>query len=231
MISLNDALKSAKVFSITGKYLLKSMKPKSDIVALKSGWAREVLSHFKIDLEIVGLPTLNNQSSILLGNHISYLDIPILLACVPDTVFVSKKEVKYWPVIGTAATKMKTIFVERKKATSRAMAKAAIGNSLKEDNLNLIIFPSGTTKIGKSLRWQKGIFEIAQETKTLVHPFRIKYFPLRECAYIDDDNLATHMMNLFKLKKIDVKLEFHPPVYVTEQCVEYWKLWSESSDF
>lgn len=208
-----------------------SMKPGSDVVTLKSGWAREVLNHFNIDLTIKGPPTLHRESSIMLGNHISYLDIPVLIACCPDVVFVSKKEVKHWPLIGSAAVKMKTIFVDRKSTNSRAAAKITIAHSLKEKNLNLIIFPSGTTKIGSSPRWQKGIFEIAEENKILVHPFRIKYSPLRQCAYIDDDNLLTHMMNLFKLKKINVVVEFHEPVYVTSSDLDIYKSWSESSEF
>lgn len=231
MTSFNAVTKTAKVFSITGKYLLKSMISGSCVVDLKSRWACEILNHFNIDLTIKGRPALLNQSSVMLGNHISYLDIPILIACCPDVVFVSKKEVKYWPVIGNAAVKMKTIFVERHNADSRASAKATIARSLKEKNLNLIIFPSGITKIGVSPRWQKGIFEIAEENNIVVYPFRIKYSPERDCAYIDDDNLLIHMSNLFRLKKIKVTVEFHPAVLVNTESINHWKEWSEASDF
>ncbi|MBC7712456.1 MAG: 1-acyl-sn-glycerol-3-phosphate acyltransferase [Rhizobacter sp.] len=219
----------AKVFSITGKYLLLSKAPGSDVVMLKNDWSREILKHFKIDLEIKGKVSALDSSCILLGNHISYLDIPVLIRSCPDVTFVSKKEVKYWPVIGSAAVKMQTIFVERSSTKSRAQAKEQIADSLMNKTQRLAIFPSGTTSIKSSERWQKGVFEIAGNNKIKVQPFKLTYQPLREAAYIDDDNLLVHMYDLFKHKTIKVILEFHDPVDVSVNDCDQWKSWCEST--
>ncbi|MBC7428596.1 MAG: 1-acyl-sn-glycerol-3-phosphate acyltransferase [Bacteriovorax sp.] len=219
----------AKVFLITGKYLLLSKKPGSDVVMLKNDWSREILEHFKIDLEIKGNARELDASCILLGNHISYLDIPVLIRCCPDITFVSKKEVKYWPVIGNAAVKMQTIFVERGSSHSRAKAKEQITNSLLNKTQRLAIFPSGTTSIKASERWQKGVFEIAEKNNIKIQPFKLSYEPLREAAYIDDDNLLVHMYDLLKHKKIKVILELHEPVDVGVNDCDLWKSWCESS--
>lgn len=226
-------LKVAKVFSITGKYLALSKFTDTSVTGLKHDWSREILNHFKINLQVIGRPTLPDESCILLGNHVSYLDIPVLLKACPEVTFVSKKEVKYWPVIGSAAVKMNTIFVERKNRGSRAAAKDQIAKSLLEKKQTLAIFPSGTTSIKPSARWQKGVFEIAGSNHIKIQPFKISYHPLRASAYIDDDNLLVHMIQLFKKPKIDVTIEFHEPVHVRgethESDCEFWKSWCESS--
>ncbi len=229
MSKISGVLKVAKVFSITGKYLLLSQRKESSVVTLKHNWSKDILSHFKIDLEIKGTPAKLDSSCILLGNHISYLDIPILLRSCPDITFVSKAEVKSWPVIGNAAVKMNTIFVERKNSDSRKKAKDKIATALLETKKRLVIFPSGTTSIRPSLRWQKGIFEIAGQNNIRVQPFKLSYEPLRESAYIDDDNLLVHMYDLFKQKRVKVVLEFHEPVIVSEGDCEIWKSWCESA--
>lgn len=227
MFMKNGTLKVAQVFSITGKYLWLSRKKGCDVTSLKYGWASEILNHFKIDLEVSGPATNLDESYILLGNHVSYLDIPILIFCAPEVVFVSKKEVKSWPVIGSAAVKMKTIFVERENSVSRKKAKESIAKRLEEKNQKLIIFPSGTTSMGPSPRWQKGIFEIAEENKIKIRPFRIKYSPLRQAAYIGDDNLLAHMLNLFNIPRLSVSVEFHEVIDVHLSDMDKWKVWCE----
>lgn len=229
MSKIINLLKVMQVFSITGRYLLLSKKSGSDVVTLKHDWSRDILKHFKIELEIKGTPALLDTSCILLGNHISYLDIPLIIKSCPDVIFVSKNEVRYWPVIGAAAVKMETIFVQRKNNDSRSAAKEKISESLGLENKRVVIFPSGTTSIKPSVRWQRGIFEVAQQNNIRIQPFRLTYEPLRESAYIDDDNLLISMFNLFKLKKIKAVLEFHLPTNVNVSDCENWKSWCEGS--
>lgn len=229
---LANTLKVLKVFLITGKYLFLSWKKQSDIIDLKTSWARDILNHFNINLKIQGSPAHPKAPCLFIGNHISYLDIPLLLLGHPQVAFVSKKEVGNWPVIGSAAKKMKTIFVERGSRTSRNETKEKITKSLLENKAQIAIFPSGTTSLLISSEWRKGVFEIAKNENISVQPFRIRYSSPRSAAYIDDDNLLIHMFNLFSLKSMDAFLEFHEPANIksiTEDCV-YWKQWAEHPD-
>lgn len=91
--NFENSKKVAQVFSITGKYLRLAKKPNADVVNLKSLWAKEILQHLNLNVQIIGKPSSENLPSLLVGNHISYLDIPILMAACPDVSFVSKKEV------------------------------------------------------------------------------------------------------------------------------------------
>src|SRR5262245_1777458 len=52
--------------------------------------------------------------SLLVSNHVSYLDILVLSATSP-TVFVSKKEVRGWPIFGWFAQMSGTLFLDREK--------------------------------------------------------------------------------------------------------------------
>jgi 1-acyl-sn-glycerol-3-phosphate acyltransferase len=230
MLKLIKILKVIKVFFLTGKYLHLSYADDADTVQLKQLWSNEILNHFNIKILMKGKPYFSAAPSILIGNHISYLDIPVLFSAFPDISFVSKKEVRSWPIIGRAAAKAHTIFVDRNSAHSRSSVRSDITNSLVDENKKMVIFPSGTTSIQTTLTWKKGAFEIAQENDIFVQPFRIRYEPMRAAAYIDQDNFLFHMYNLFTFKRVEVSLEFHRPVKI-QDCISdchYWKNWCES---
>jgi 1-acyl-sn-glycerol-3-phosphate acyltransferase len=227
--TFENSKKVAQVFSITGKYLRLSKKQNSDVVLLKSLWAKEILQHLNLNVQIIGKPSPDHLPSLLVGNHISYLDIPILMAACPDVSFVSKKEVQTWPIIGTAAQKAETIFVTRESVSSRAAAVNEIAKCLVENKQRVALFPSGTTSIQPTTRWKKGAFEIAKRNEVQIQPFRIRYKPLRAAAYIDQDHFLIHLYQLFQLGKIDVTIEFHEPVNIEDslsEC-ERWKIWCE----
>jgi len=218
-----------EVFKMTGKYLRLAQKNKSPIIELKKSWASDILQHLNLNIKKIGAPSTCNEPIILIGNHISYLDIPVLMQSCPEISFVSKSEVKAWPVIGKAAIQAETIFVERGSFTSRKTAKNQIANSLLLKKQKVALFPSGTTSIQPTVSWKKGAFEIAAENQIKIQPFRIRYNPLRASAYIDQDNFLLHMYQLFQFKRIDVTLEFHEPVNIQDavsDCV-YWKEWCE----
>lgn len=181
-------------------------------------------------VEVKGGPSSSGDPCILVGNHISYLDIPVLMKSVPEISFVSKKEVKFWPLIGQAAEKVKTIFVDRDSTQSRGKAKKQIAQALIDENKKVVIFPSGTTAIRRSVFWKKGAFEIAEKNNITVQPFRFRYEPLSAAAYVGKDNFFFHMLDLLKHREIKVVLEFHEPVIINDSVSDChrWKNWCES---
>lgn len=215
------------IFYQTHIHLSKAKKNPTRTRELKKVWAKKILNIVNVDFEIIGSPA-HDAGILFLGNHISYLDIPLLMAICDDISFVAKAEIKSWPVIGTAAALIGTVFVKRELKQSRQQAKLQIGEQLKNQK-RIAMFPSGTTCISESKPWRTGPFEIAFQTTTKVQPFRITYLPLRDAAYIDDDNFIKHVFNLFKHKQIKARIEFHRPVQITEisaDC-EYWQKWSK----
>src|SRR6187401_1034836 len=65
-------------------------------------WACTVLKRLGVELTIAGTPARVGPM-LLVSNHISWLDIVVLHA-VCHCRFVSKADVKRWPLIGTLAT-------------------------------------------------------------------------------------------------------------------------------
>ena len=209
-------LKVIGIFIKTLYYLFLSYLPKSDITELKQRWAYSILKSFGLDLTIKGQrPQAPNV--VLVGNHIGFLDIVVLTAAEPRAVFLSKAEVANWPVIGTCAKRLGTLFVNRDSSDSRAAAKRALAERLKQySSTYLAGFPSGTTTLNEDIPWKKGLIEIAFETSTPVQVFKTKYTPARACAYIDDDTLLLSMSLLFNTPNKSVLLEWGPCEMITD---------------
>ena len=109
-------------------------------------WALAFLGHAGITLEIRGQPPITGPV-LLVSNHISWLDIPVMHAA-RHCRFVSKSDVKDWPLVGTLATAAGTLYIERSSRRDalrmvRLMQDALIANEV------LAVFPEGTTGDGR----------------------------------------------------------------------------------
>lgn len=224
---MKPTVKSAKILKKMNTSILKSYFTK-DLVALKKKWATESLDILDVKVTLIGKPH-HKGPLLLLGNHISYLDIPLLMSVVPEVSFLSKKEIKYWPVIGAATKRAHTIFVKRGSPESRAQSKKIIEKSLSKDKSVIAAFPAGTTTMRESIPWRYGLFETAFVRKVKIQPFRIRYVPKRKVAFIDDDEFLPHILELSRLKKIHAVIEFHEPVDVIDpiQCSQRWHKWAQ----
>ena len=226
MKTLSSINNSFKVFTDTYSYLKKSEDKTLDMSDLKTQWAIQILNRLHVEFEIIGKIS-EKPATLFLGNHISYLDIPLLMATAKNISFVAKHELNAWPVFGKAARKVDTVFVKRENGDSRKSARLSINEALQKGK-RVAIFPSGTTCMHENKVWRKGAFEIAHELNIWVQPFRISYTPLRAAAYIDQDFFPIHLYNLSGFEQIQAKIEFHKPVKIENpiQSCEEWQSWS-----
>ncbi len=226
-------LKTVYIFYRLAVYYFRSLNGKNKIYILKQQFAFEALNILGFKLNILGRSILKNKL-ILVGNHISYLDILVVLAANPESVFLAKFEVRTWPIIGAVAHKIGTIFVKRDSKNSRDHIKLQIENTLKSNlgTLQIAGFPSGTTTLSEKIIWKKGLFEIAQNTNVHIQPFRISYSHQRECAYIDNDQLFRSLMNLFELKSKSINFEWGESFLVTDPIMqsESTRAWTQQID-
>lgn len=89
------------------------------------------------------------SASLVIANHLSYLDVMVLGADVP-MVFVAKSEVASWPLVGPLCSFVGTLYIDR---TSRA-GLPAVANSvanLMAAGIRVMVFPEGTTTAGDQL--------------------------------------------------------------------------------
>jgi 1-acyl-sn-glycerol-3-phosphate acyltransferase len=226
-MNLSSLFKSMMIFPRTVSYINQTKIHKSDIEKIKMNWSHEFMERLNIEVKVIGKPT-HEASTLFVGNHISYVDIPLLFKFIPHASFVAKKEVGEWPIIGSAARQAKTVFVNRNSHKNRSEVRESIQSALAQGQ-RVILFPSGTTSISEHVAWKKGAFEIAQDGGFKIQPFRLNYSPLREVAYIDEDTLIFHMIKLSQHNSIQATLEFHDPIYVEDvyQDAQYWQQWSQ----
>jgi 1-acyl-sn-glycerol-3-phosphate acyltransferase len=229
MKALTSMMSSMFVFTSTLAYLRRARDPQLDVETLKRQWAEGLLQRLNIQLEMRGKPSLQ-PSLLFVGNHISYLDILILMAVAPEVAFVSKKEIASWPIIGMGARKIKTIFVERGCQNNRKAARETISREV-QNGARIALFPSGTTTMDESKPWKLGVFEIAKEMKVPIQPFRLRYTPLRKAAFINEDIFPLHLFQLAKSGEVKAEIEFHPPVMIQDPVASclYWQNWSKST--
>ena len=192
------------------------------IPQLKQKWAKSSLAQLGYELQTTPANSkLNwNDPLILVGNHISYLDILVVLAAHPQAVFLSKIEVKTWPIIGWGARLAGTLFVDRNSIKDRRALREQIFNKLQQTHTHLVIFPSGTTTLNEDISWKKGPFEIAEACSIPIQTFKINYAPLRESAYIDDDQLLQQMINQLKTKNKKAYFKWGDRYSVTDAKID-----------
>jgi len=110
---------------------------------------------FKGCLRLTGLRlsvcgTVAPGADMVVSNHVSYLDIPVLGALLSHSVFVAKSEVVRWPLFGFLARLAGTEFIVRNTAQAPQHC-LALAKRLNE-GAALIAFPEGTSTDGWDVR-------------------------------------------------------------------------------
>jgi 1-acyl-sn-glycerol-3-phosphate acyltransferase len=111
-------------------------------------WSLQMLALLNVRLELRGVPP-ERGPVLLVANHISWLDILVMHAA-RYCRFVSKADVKRWPLIGTLATGGGTIYIERESRRDALRVVHAMTASLRQGEV-VAVFPEGTTSDGVDL--------------------------------------------------------------------------------
>ena len=136
-------------------------------------WALAFLAHAGIALEVRGTPPVGGPV-LLVANHLSWLDIPVLHAA-RYCRFVSKADVKDWPLVGTLATAAGTLYIERSSPRDalrvvHRMRDALLGGEV------LAVFPEGTTGDGRGmLPFHANLLQAAIAADAPVQPVGLRF--------------------------------------------------------
>ena len=155
---------------------------------------------------------LPGQTALWLSNHVSWCDIPLLGALQPLT-FLSKAEVRAWPLAGWLAAQAGTLFIQRGAGDSNDIG-TQIGQQLQEDR-PLLLFPEGTTTDGQSLRTFHGrLLSGVIEQQRAIQPVAIRYWRDGavdlQAAFIGDDDLLSHLRRLLSAPAAEVEIHLLP---------------------
>ena len=122
--------------------------PESHREAAVQAWAQRMLAVCGIGLSVRGTPPASGPV-LLVANHISWLDILVMHAA-RHCRFVSKSDVRHWPLIGTLATAAGTLYIERASRRDAMRVVHHMADALRNGEV-VAIFPEGTTGDGISL--------------------------------------------------------------------------------
>jgi 1-acyl-sn-glycerol-3-phosphate acyltransferase len=138
-------------------------------------WSCGALDIFGMSVTARGNPECRaTHGRLIAANHTSWIDI-IALFVVADVVFVAKADVEKWPVIGWLATRLGTIFLERRTTRDLARGVSAITDRLQRGE-TVVVFPEGTTTDGTHLLpFRAALFEAAANSGCVVQPVAICY--------------------------------------------------------
>lgn len=169
---------------------------------------------------------LERGGYVIIANHVSYVD-GIVLGSIFPIIFVSKREVKSWPIIGQWNVLCGTIFINRQRKIQVASLIRQMTRKLKQE-ANLLLFPEGTSTNGEGiLPFQTVPLAAPLRNRSMIVPVTVTYKTIddqpvttanRDSVYwYGDMEFVTHFWNLLALREIEVLVTIQPKI----ECFRY----------
>ena len=190
---------------------------------------RQVCRLLGIRIRIEG-HIVKNRPVLLVSNHTSWLDIPLLSAVAPVS-FVAKKEVGSWPFVSSLARLQRTVFVDREKKGAVGETAGEIISRLKDGDA-IVLFAEGTSSDGnRVLPFMTSLFGAAKpsgravgqapqdaqvQTLSIVYT-HLHGVPLNRAdrpivGWYGDMEMTSHAWQLLKAGPLDVTVRIGPPL-------------------
>ena len=191
-------------------------------------WSKKMLGCLDIDLVVKGERVISGPM-LLMANHISWLDITSLHAA-RFCRFVSKSDIKQWPVIGTLAVGVGTLFIERESRRDAMRVVHHMTDRLRAGDV-IGVFPEGTTSDGQSLLpFHANLFQAAIAADAPVQPVALQFIAqstgqisLAPC-YVGNDTLWGSLWRTLRTPGIAVVITFGAPQRAQGRDRRAWAL-------
>ncbi len=168
---------------------------------------------------------LERGGYVIIANHVGYID-GIVLGSIFPIVFVSKKEVHSWPIVGQWNILCGTIFIDRQRKGQVGRMVQEMSRKLKQE-ANILLFPEGTSTNGeKMLPFQTVPLAAPLRSRSVIVPTTLVYKhrerPVspanRDSLYwYGDMEFVSHFWKLLGLRSIEVLITIQPKI----ECFRY----------
>jgi 1-acyl-sn-glycerol-3-phosphate acyltransferase len=180
-----------------------------------------VLRIIGIRVEVFGQPSFT-RNMVWVGNHLSYLDIPVL-GSLGSMRFVAKEEIQGWPLFGWLADLQRTVYISRRPRHAMS-ASARFADAVSAGGV-VVLFAEGTSSDGCAvLPFRPSLFEVLMTSAvdgTDVQGFTLRLLDVdgRDAtdgvvrdlyAYHRDMSLLPHLRTFLRLQGARVQVIFHP---------------------
>lgn len=180
----------------------------------------------KIDGAVVA-----DKPVLLVCNHTSWLDIPVLSALAPVS-FIAKLEVGSWPFVSALARLQRSVFVDRTRRQATGDAATEIMSRLKKGD-TIVLFAEGTSSDGnRVLPFKTSLFgavsgqsvpsnaDVVVQTAAVVYT-HVRGVPLTRAdrpriGWYGDMEMTSHAWGVLKSGSITVTIKVNPPVPLSE---------------
>jgi 1-acyl-sn-glycerol-3-phosphate acyltransferase len=138
-------------------------------------WARTLVRAAGIDLHTENLDRIDpSQRYILVANHYSYLDIPVILAAVKQPIrFMAKASLFKIPIFGWALSRAGFIPIDRKNRRTAVKSFDLAAERIRKGN-TIVIFPEeGRTRYREMKDFQRGAFLLAIKSGRTIVPMAL----------------------------------------------------------
>ena len=174
--------------------------------------ARALLRSLGVAIERRGPRPL--RGSLLVANHLSWLDIVATLAEWP-CAFVAKREVRGWPVIGTLGDAIGVVWIDRTRARDLLRVIPTLRDALARGH-TVLLFPEGTTTGGYHLLpFRSALFEAAVRSNALVMPMAIgatvRDGDVQALTWVGTETLVRNIWRLAALRGAQLSLHVGAP--------------------
>ncbi len=178
-------------------------------------WARAFLRLWRIDLQVHGQVPASGPL-LLVANHISWLDILVLHAA-GFCRFVSKADVKQWPVIGMMATGAGTLYIARNSRRDALRVVHHMRDALARGDV-VAVFPEGTTSDGHTLLpFHANLIQAAISAQAPVMPVALAFVDARSGRmstapmYIGEQTLLESVWRTLTTRGLRAVVSYGPP--------------------
>jgi 1-acyl-sn-glycerol-3-phosphate acyltransferase len=178
--------------------------------------ARSLLKAFGIRWAVIGSPV--KAGALLAGNHVSWLDILIMLALeTPEPSrplrMVAKAEVGRWPLIGRLSRLCGTIFVDRARPRTLPETVGRVRSAL-ADGYPVQVFPEGTTTCGAHpAPWRPAFLQAALDAGAPVQRFTLLY-STAAAAFVAEETLLASLRRVIGLRGLSITVLVDEPMPV-----------------
>lgn len=177
-------------------------------------WAGKLLR--LLGIEVVADGTVRNGAVLLLANHVSWLDILVIHASCPRARFVSKADVRAWPLLGWLVGAVGTLFIERERKRDALRVVHQVAAALDGGDV-VAVFPEGTTGDGQTvLPFHANLLQAAISTNVPVQALALRYADAVQrfspvVAWLGDTTLVDSVWTIARARDLRVHVAVLPP--------------------
>lgn len=162
-------------------------------------WSAELLAVLGVRLHASG--SAHEGAALIVANHVSWLDIAAIHAVAPHARFVSKADVKRWPLINRLVAAGDTLYIERERSRDALRVVHQMADALKAGD-TVAVFPEGTTSDGSGLLpFHANLLQAAVSSGAPVQPVSLRYSEAANpvslaVTFVGDTTLAGSLWNI-----------------------------------